>query len=212
MVHTSAPRRRAAAAAAASCRLCRAAQQQINLHVANGDRSRALRVITRSPKPKQQTELHLQNRGLYARDGVPGHLYCCASVRTSIYDAFTAATISVAQFRHALRVKLGVAKDVFARRENYAICDSQGQTHIWLFFVSTQQRYRIERLIHLDFLSRARHSIRACSGCYKRHREYWRFIDVGSFRRIRARVRALLARIGEAGAQIIPLEDYHLVF
>ncbi|KAJ7145489.1 hypothetical protein C8R46DRAFT_1232080 [Mycena filopes] len=210
MARTSAPRRRAAAAAA-SCRLCRMAQQQIDLHVASGNRARALRAIARCPNPRHQIALHLQNRGLYARDGVPGHLYCCASVRTAVYDAFVAGAINEIQFHRALRVKLGVAENIFVRREDYALCDSNGQTHLWLFFVRTRQRYRIERLLHLEFLCRARRSIRHCSGCYKRHREYWRFVHVGSFRRIRARVLALLARIGEPGALIIRLKDYFRV-
>ncbi|KAJ7111123.1 hypothetical protein C8R46DRAFT_1240428 [Mycena filopes] len=155
--------------------------------------------------------LHLENRGLYARDGVPGHLYCCASVCSAVYDAFVAGAISQSQFQRALRVKLGVAENVFVRREDYTVCDSNGQTHLWLFFVRTRQRYRIERLLHLEFLCRARRSLRLCSGCFKRHREYWRFIHVGSFQRIRARVLALLARVGEPGALIIRLKDYYCV-
>ncbi|KAJ7736273.1 hypothetical protein B0H16DRAFT_1730858 [Mycena metata] len=217
MARTSALRRRAGAASAsasasASCRLCRAAQQQIDVHLVNGDRPRALRAVARCPNPRHQSKLHLRNRGLYARDGVPGHLYCCAAVPTTTYNAFTTNAISPSQFRSALRVKLGVAEDVSARRKGYAKCDSNGQTHLWLFFVDTQQRYRIERLMQLNFLCRARHSIEDCSGCHKRHREYWRLLLVGSLQRIRARVIALLARIREPGAQIIPLEDYHLLF
>ncbi|KAJ7770708.1 hypothetical protein B0H16DRAFT_1715360 [Mycena metata] len=202
MARTSTPRR-PAAAVLASCRVCRVAQQQLDLHVANGDRAQALRVITRCPKPQHQMQLHLQNRGLYARDGGPGHLYCCASVQTAVYNAFIAGTISQSKFQRAARVKLGVAEDVFIRRDDYEICDSNGQTHLWLFFVHTRQRYR------MDFLSRTRRSIRSCSGCSKKHREYWRFIPVGSFQRIRARVLALLARIGEPEAWITPLKDYH---
>ncbi|KAJ7030134.1 hypothetical protein C8F04DRAFT_1264253 [Mycena alexandri] len=209
MARTSARR---AAAALVSCRLCRVAQQQISLHVANGDRARALRVITRCAKPQHQAALHLRNRGLYARDGAPGHMYCCASVPTSVYNDVVAGTISQSDFERALRVKVGVAENVFVRRDDYAICDSNGQTHFWLFYVPTRQRYRIERLMHLDFLSRARRNIRKCSGCRKHHREYWRFIFVGPFQRIRARVFALLARIGEPGARLIPLNDYHRVF
>ncbi|KAJ7736643.1 hypothetical protein B0H16DRAFT_1730691 [Mycena metata] len=185
MARTSALRRRAAAAVA-SCHLCRAAQQHIDVHVANGDRTRTLRAIRR-PKPQHQTELHLQNRGLYARDGVPGHLYCCAVVPTAIYSAFDVGTISQSQFEGALRVKIGVAQDVSVRREAYDLCDS--------------------RVVFLRVLLRL-----PDSGCYKRHREYWRFMHVGSFLRIRTRVLTLLARIGEPEAQIIPLEHYHVVF
>ncbi|KAJ7720098.1 hypothetical protein B0H16DRAFT_1474557 [Mycena metata] len=142
MARTSATRRRVVVAVA-FCRLCRAAQQQIDVHVANGDRSRALRAIRRCPKPQHQSELHLRNRGLYARDGVPGELYCCAAVPTTTYNAFSVGTISPAQFKSALRVKLGVAEDVSKRREAYDLCDARGQTHLWFFFIPTRQRYRI---------------------------------------------------------------------
>ncbi|KAJ7022267.1 hypothetical protein C8F04DRAFT_1272815 [Mycena alexandri] len=113
---------------------------------------------------------------------------------------------------HASTSSIGLIFTAYQRRDDYAICDSNGQTHFWLFYVPTCQRYRIERLMHLDFLSRARRNIRKCSGCRKHHREYWRFIFVGPFQRIRARVFALLARIGEPGARLIPLNDYHRVF
>ncbi|KAJ7696660.1 hypothetical protein B0H16DRAFT_1484944 [Mycena metata] len=197
MACTSALRRHAGAASA-SCRLCRAAQQQIDVHLVNGDRPRALCAVARCPNPRHQSKLHLRNRGLYARDGVPGHLYCCAAVPTTTYNAFTSNAISPAQFRSALRVKLGVAEDVSARRKGYAKCDPNGQTHLWLFFVDTQQRYRI--------------ALRTAPDAASATEEYWCLLLVGSFQRIHARVIALLARIREPGAQIIPLEDYHLLF
>ncbi|KAF8170869.1 hypothetical protein K438DRAFT_1982428 [Mycena galopus ATCC 62051] len=193
---------------AAGCCLCQNAQRQIDLHIANGDRSRALRVISRCSKPQHQTTLHLHNRSLYACDREPGDLYFCGSIETATYHDFLAGKITPFQFERLLQVKFGVARNVHVWPEDYALCDSKGQTHLWIFFIPTAQWYRIEHLMHLDFLCRTRRSIRHCSGCYKRHREYWRLTNVGTFERIRARVLALLARIGEPDPQIIPLEDY----
>ncbi|KAJ7020520.1 hypothetical protein C8F04DRAFT_1196561 [Mycena alexandri] len=143
MARTSATRRRVVVAVA-SCRLCRAAQQQIDVHVANGDRARALprhQALPQAPAPERVAPSKPQ-----ASTPATASLANCIAappVPTTTYDAFSVGTISPAQFKSALRVKLGVAEDVSKRREAYDLCDARGQTHLWFFFVPTRQRYRI---------------------------------------------------------------------
>ncbi|KAJ7025873.1 hypothetical protein C8F04DRAFT_1268716 [Mycena alexandri] len=79
MARTSAPRRRA--------------QLQIDLHVANGDRARALRIITRCPKPEHQSELHLRNRGLYAQ---PANVTASSASSTSTSSPARVAAFAAA--------------------------------------------------------------------------------------------------------------------
>ncbi|KAJ7090079.1 hypothetical protein C8R44DRAFT_891996 [Mycena epipterygia] len=194
--------------------------QQIAHHVANGDRTKALRVIASRATPEEQTNLHIASGDLYARDqperiGGPrpmGCLYFTGVLPADLCDRLIAGTLSPARFRRELRVKFGVAKIFPRRRADYDECDSNGQRHLWFFRVSTRRRYLIERLMHLDFQSFARRDVRRCSGCRKLHREYWRLSDVGPFLRIRARLLALFAAIGEPAPKILRLRHYNYAF
>ncbi|KAJ7035900.1 hypothetical protein C8F04DRAFT_1258534 [Mycena alexandri] len=185
-------------------------QPALRLHV---PRLQALRYIGRRPTPQEQIELHLANPGLYARDGRYGDVYCCAEVDEATLQRFRRHQISRAQFLHALRVKWGVTTNLRRRRRQYRRCERTGLIHLWFFAFRTRNRYRLERLSHLDFDCVAPADRSPCSSCGTNHCEYWKFADVGcSFLKLITQFRAFVTAIGEPGVRMRRLTDYRTAF
>ncbi|KAJ7016538.1 hypothetical protein C8F04DRAFT_1406903 [Mycena alexandri] len=173
------------------------------------------RIAQHRQHPKLQIGLHLANGGLYARDGVSsGEVYFVGRLPTVDYDRLVKHTLPLDDFIRVLDVKFGVAQDVSSRQREYVACEGNGHKHLWFFSVHTDQRYRLERLMHLDFWCDSPRDRKQCSGkrCKKTHREFWPLASLGPLESIKPRVRAFLVAIGEPNAQILPLDDHDYAF
>lgn len=173
--------------------------------------------------PALQLCAHLDNHwtkpSLYVREG-PGALYCCGRVPTATLTAFRQAAVTRADFLDELEVKYGFATDLDHRRRAYSKCDEGDWTYVWFWVFLTDCRVVAgefhldlcsifssltslspERLNHLLFLEDgAPRVLRQCDGCLVRHREFWRYRDVGDFARLRRQGELVLAALGDANA------------
>ncbi|KAJ7175511.1 hypothetical protein C8R46DRAFT_1213977 [Mycena filopes] len=173
-------------------------------------RSEALRFIAGQPAHKQ-IQYHISNQDYYARDGVPGHTYCCGVLPTPMYRELRAGVLSTTDFEANLLVKYGVTLNIAARQLDYRKCDGLDTT-MWFWSLPTMQRYRLERLIHLDLLCNGPRDARTCSGCHTVHREFWPLSVAGSFLRLRGCALDLQAAIGEHNMEVEPLSDFSFAF
>ncbi|KAJ7175493.1 hypothetical protein C8R46DRAFT_1030549 [Mycena filopes] len=164
-------------------------------------RSEALRFIAGQPAHKQ-IQYHISNQDYYARDGVPGHTYCCGVLPTPMYRELRAGVLSTTDFEANLLVKYGVTLNIAARQLDYRKCDGLDTT-MWFWSLPTMQRYRLERLIHLDLLCNGPRDARTCSGCHTVHREFWPLSVAGSFLRLRGCALDLQAAIGEHNMEVL---------
>ncbi|KAJ7473909.1 hypothetical protein B0H11DRAFT_2236389 [Mycena galericulata] len=166
--------------------------------------------------PALQLCVHLDNHwtdsSLYIREG-PGMLYCCGRVPTATLAAFRQAAITRAAFLAELELKYGFAADFDRRRRAYSQCDEGGWTHLWFWVFHTDYRVVAERLNHLIFLDDgAPRVLRRCDGCLVRHREFWRYRDIGDFSRLRLQGELVLAALGDVNAFREDLEDIDIAF
>ncbi|KAJ7018568.1 hypothetical protein C8F04DRAFT_1198838 [Mycena alexandri] len=120
--------------------------------------------------PKLQIKLHLANGGLYARDSVSSsEAYFVGRLPAFNYDRLVNHTLPLNEFISILDVKIGVAQNVSTRQREYTACEGNG--HKRFFSVHTDQRYRLERLMHLDFECHSPRDRKQCSGkrCKKKN-------------------------------------------
>ncbi|KAJ7082215.1 hypothetical protein B0H15DRAFT_803317 [Mycena belliarum] len=148
---------------------------------------------------------------LYVREGL-GFVYVCGRVDNTTLAAYRAGHITRAEFLDRLLIKIGHAQSLDIRQCAYEKCDD-GQTHFWFFAFCPTRRIVSERLCHLRFLADgASRVIEECRGCLVRHREYWRYRDVGSFSRIEQQTRRVFASLGEPGLPRHDLADVAVAF
>ncbi|KAJ7177779.1 hypothetical protein C8R46DRAFT_1029380 [Mycena filopes] len=171
----------------------------------------ALRLISRLP-PEIQIAFQISNGGLYARDGCPGVIYCCAEVEDEVYDDIIHWRIGPDDIVPDLRFKIGSAKNLTHRMLGYRECDSGGHKRLWLFSFETRQRYRLERLNHLAFDCQHKRDVAKCSGCGTRHHEFWVLELVArSFADVREQAEEFIRAIGEP-IIMTKLDHYHYIF
>ncbi|KAJ7066819.1 hypothetical protein B0H15DRAFT_972036 [Mycena belliarum] len=180
---------------------------------------RPLRIAFFSPQPprsrsrpySQQILDLIATPDLYVREGL-GFVYVCGRVDNTTLAAYRAGHITRAEFLDRLLIKIGHAQFLDVRQRAYEKCDD-GQTHLWFFSFYPTRRIVSERLCHLRFLADgALRVIEECRGCLVRHREYWRYRDVGPFSRIEQQTRRVFASLGEPGLPRDDLADVAVAF
>ncbi|KAJ7078136.1 hypothetical protein B0H15DRAFT_954692 [Mycena belliarum] len=179
---------------------------------------RRLRLATRPTlarirsRPYSQQILDLiATPDLYVREGF-GFVYVGGRVDNAILADYRAGHLTRAEFLDRLLIKIGHAQFLDVRQRAYDKCDD-GQTHLWFFAFCPTRRIVSERLCHLRFLADgALRVIEECRGCLVRHREYWRYRDVGPFSRIEQQTRRIFASLGEPGLPRHDLADVAVAF
>ncbi|KAJ7039722.1 hypothetical protein C8F04DRAFT_1178444 [Mycena alexandri] len=135
----------------------------------------------------------------YMLDG-EGLVYLHLRVRVTVWDAFQRGDISYAAFLDCLELKAGHTKDLKQRLYGYKPC-APGYIFVWRCAYTTTRRMLIERLIHLSLIQMGAQIPRyTCSGCGKRHREYFGFQAAGGFRGLERIVRYWLWVLGDLGS------------
>ncbi|KAJ7707944.1 hypothetical protein B0H16DRAFT_1746390 [Mycena metata] len=175
----------------------------------------ALRYINREPNLGRQIGLQLANPGLYAHDRTSsGVLYCVVLFPTHARILLDQGRLSEADFFALADLKFGVTRNLSSQRRDYAACEGNGHSHLWLFPVPTRQRCRLERLLHLSCSCFAPRDSTPCSGkrCHRTHREFWPLAPLGSLEQVKGRLRAFQVAIGETEHQINTLDESKLRF